>query len=549
MQRMGIGMYSRVFSTTISGIEAAIVNVEVDAGLGLPIFEMSGYLAAQVKEARERVRVAIRNSGFELKPQKIIVNISPANLRKSGTGFDLPIAVGILAANSLIRTDILKDTVVIGELSLDGSVNSVSGIVSSVIAVKEQGFKRCIVPSDNLKEGLVIDGIEVLGTDSLTELADYFCGRCVLKGRGLNDKSHSKEKLHIESMESKDNCDFKGPKDSDLIYDNNESYKMDFSDICGQQAAKRATMIAAAGMHNIMYVGAPGSGKSMLAKRLPTILPELTFEERLMLTKIYSVAGKLDKNAPIMTKRPFRSPHHSITQAGMFGGGQNPKPGELTLASFGVLFLDELTEYKSSLLEALRQPLEDREIHISRLMEEYVYPADFMLAAAINPCRCGYYPDKSRCNCSQKDIKRFLGRISRPLWDRFDLSVQVNKVEFESLKSDTADECEVVDGFIYNSRNMFIAVNKARNMQQRRFKGLTIEFNSQMSVNEVKKFCVLTDECERLMEMAYNKFNMTARGYYKILKTARTIADIEGEEQILIKHLSEAISYRAYADR
>ncbi len=584
-------MYSEVFSMTLLGMESVVVKVETDTGLGLPCFEMSGYLAAQVREAKERVRVAVRNSGIELKPQRIVVNISPADIRKAGTGFDLPIALGILAANKEVDEELLKETILIGELSLDGSINSINGVLSHVMAARNNGFKRIIIPAQNLAEGSIIgaygidSNIEVLGADNLSEVIEYFNGNDILK-----------------------RTFFKAPEYS-------EEYDVDFADIIGQEVVKRATLIAVAGMHNIMYIGAPGSGKTMMAKRIPTIMPDLAIDEAIELTKIYSAAGKLAEGS-ILTKRPFKAPHHSITPAALLGGGRIPYPGEITLASKGVLFLDELTEFPTGVMEALRQPLEDRKICVCRLGSEYIYPADFMLVAAINPCKCGFYPDRNRCRCNEQEIDRYLGRISGPMWDRFDMNVLIEKVnieqivnrrgsdgesaagfeglsefessaefegvsEFESAagfenaaKSQSAAESQNsvarrrmdsgIDSIIgsgidtgintgMNSRldsaTMKEMVFKARRIQEKRFEGIEINYNSQMNEGHIEKFCPLGKRETELMNNAYKRLGMTMRGYHKVIKTARTIADIEGEEDIGVRHLCEAISYKSYGGR
>lgn len=503
-------MYSEVFSVTMAGLEAVIVNVETDAGDGLPYFEMSGYLASQGRESKDRVRVAIKNSGIELRPERIVVNISPADVRKAGTGFDLPIAVGILAANGIIDSSNLKNTVVLGELSLDGKVNGVKGVMPSVMAAVERGFTSCIIPACNSNEGSMIDGINVYGVESLRQLIDFLNG----------------------------NTDMQALTYQGIAVSEHNGYQIDFADIKGQMAAKRASMIAAAGMHNILYVGPPGSGKTMMAKRMPTIMPALESDEIMELTKIYSVAGCLNDGI-LMNERPFRAPHHSVTRAGLLGGGSVPRPGEITLATKGVLFLDELTEFPQAILESLRQPLEDRKIRIVRAAAEYIYPADFMLVAAMNPCKCGYYPDRTRCFCTEHDILRYMGRISQPIWDRFDLNVKVNKVEFSMLSQDEEDNDSQM-----TSEQMKSFIGRARDIQKDRFKNDNIHFNSQMSSRQVKKYCGLGNREKDIMEKAYCTFNMTARGYEKVLKTARTIADMEGEENIAVSHLSEAISYR-----
>lgn len=526
-------MYSDIMSASINGLEATIVHVETDVGMGLPTFEMCGFLGMEVKEAKERVRVAIKNAGIELRPQRIVINISPANIRKDGTAFDLPIALGILAANGLIERDCLKQLLVLGELSLDGTIHAVKGVLPCVSAAIECGITTCIIPFQNRKEAAIVDGAKVLPAKSLLQVINFLNGKTEIFQQ---EKEHEAERIFCRKS-NEESC--------------KEEYTEDYSDIRGQYAAKRATMIAVAGMHNVIYVGTPGSGKTMMARRIPTIMPELSYDESLQVTKTYSVAGILEQDGGLIRKRPFRSPHHNITETALLGGGRIPRPGEVTLAGKGVLFLDELTEFRGSVLESLRQPLEDKEITIVRLHTAYTYPADFMLAAAMNPCKCGYYPDRNRCNCSEHDIRRYLGRISTPMWDRFDICVQTEEVKYIDMvdsdlqkkrnagKEERTEDC-------MDSAYMRQCVERARVQQQKRFTGRKISFNSQMTAKDIKKYCILDEVCQHRMKECYEKLHLTARGYHKILKTARTIADIEESEVIRDLHLSEAIAFRSY---
>lgn len=512
-------MYSSVMSSVLHGLKAELVRVEVDVGNGLPSFEMSGFLGNEVKEARERVRVAIRNSGFELPPQRVVVNISPADLRKHGTGFDLPIAIAILAANGFIDEVRLSNTIVLGELSLNGAINGIRGVLPCICEGKNTGIEQFIIPVDNENEGYIVGGIKVVAVSSLRDAVNYINGKI----DAHRDKLDNDRKKIVRTY----------------------SEKLDYLDIKGQAAAKRATMIAVAGMHNIMYIGPPGSGKTMLAKRIPTIMPDMTFEEKLAVTNIYSVAGQLGAGEGLVEVRPFRAPYHNVTRSAFFGGGMYPRPGEVTLAGKGVLFLDEMTEFKPDILEGLRQPLEDRKITIVRLGNSYTYPTDFMLVGAMNPCKCGYYPDRNRCNCSEQEIKRFLGRISLPLWDRFDMCIKTEEIgysQFGSERESYSYESETDKDL--TSASMGEAVKRARQVQLERFKKSNINFNSQMSEKDINKFCKLGREESALMKNIYAKKHLTARGYYKILKTARTIADIEGNDDISISNISEAFCHR-----
>lgn len=541
-------MFSRVISAAVYGIDAYIVNVETDVGFGLPTFDMSGALGSKVREAKDRVRVAIKNSGIELTPQKIVINISPANIRKEGTIYDLPIAIGILAANGCFDLKILENVLIIGEVSLDGSINPVKGVLPMVCAAKEAGIDNCIILKANIAEGRIMNNINIYGVETLSQTIEILKNIAVIDGSRKNIKQADVKSGECNKSDGNINNDtynvlersrVKFTYGSEVKNNNHScSYNIDYSDISGQEAAKRATMIAVSGMHNIMYIGPPGSGKTMLAQRIPTIMPDMDYEEQLRLTKIYSVAGLLDSEGGIMVKRPFRNPHHTITQAALLGGGAVPRPGEITLSEGGVLFLDEMTEFNQVIMEALRQPLEDKVITLVRVNAAYTYPAHFMLAAAINPCKCGYYPDRNRCHCSEYDIRRYIGRISNPMWDRFDMCVKVDEVSYEVMRNKGNVDT------IYNSTDMKNKVEAARQMQKDRFKKLDINYNSQMGVREIHKYCTLNVECNELMERMYKQHNMSARAYNKVLKTARTIADLKGSVNIEKEHLTEALFYK-----
>lgn len=541
-------MFSRVISAAVYGIDAYIVNVETDVGFGLPTFDMSGALGSKVREAKDRVRVAIKNSGIELTPQKIVINISPANIRKEGTIYDLPIAIGILAANGCFDLKILENVLIIGEVSLDGSINPVKGVLPMVCVAKEAGIDNCIIPKANIAEGRIINNINIYGVETLSQTIEILKNIAVIDGSRKDIKRADVKSCECNKSDGNISNDtytvlersrVKFTYGSEVKNNNHScSYNIDYSDISGQEAAKRATMIAVSGMHNIMYIGPPGSGKTMLAQRIPTIMPDMDYEEQLRLTKIYSVAGLLDSDGGIMVKRPFRNPHHTITQAALLGGGAVPRPGEITLSEGGVLFLDEMTEFNQVIMEALRQPLEDKVITLVRVNAAYTYPAHFMLAAAINPCKCGYYPDRNRCHCSEYDIRRYIGRISNPMWDRFDMCVKVDEVSYEVMRNKGNVDT------IYNSTDMKNKVEAARQMQKDRFKKLDINYNSQMGVREIHKYCTLNVECNELMERMYKQHHMSARAYNKVLKTARTIADLKGSVNIEKEHLTEALFYK-----
>lgn len=502
-------MFSKAYSAAIHGMEGFIISVEADVSDGLPLFDMVGYLGSEVKEARERVKISLKNSGYRLPAKRITVNLSPADIRKEGTAFDLPVAIAILTAFGFLHEENLKKVLIVGELSLNGKVNKVNGVLPIVYSAMQQGFTKCIVPKENAKEGAVVSGIETYGVETLAEAVDLLNGLAEIPP----------EYVDLKQL-------FQPDRSEDTI---------DFSDIVGQKSVKRAIEIAVSGLHNILMIGPPGSGKTMLAKRIPTIMPELSFEESMEISKIYSIAGLLDQCA-IIVKRPFRSPHHTITQTALTGGGRIPKPGEISLAHLGVLFLDELPEFQKNAIEVLRQPLEEKSVTIARLNATYRYPAGFMLVAAMNPCGCGYYPDRNKCSCSVNQVKRYLGRISRPLLDRFDLCIEAMQMNYLELENKERQE---------TSEEMRTRISRARTMQCLRYAGENIYFNSQLTPKTLKKYCKLGSKEQQLLEQAFEKMNLTARGYHRILKVARTIADLDQSEQITTRHISEAICYRS----
>lgn len=499
--------YFTVLSATVQGLQTEFVRVEADVSNGLPVFHMVGYLSSEVREASERVKTAIRNIGCTLPAKRIVVNLSPADVKKRGTSYDLPIAVAVLASLQAIPTGKLGNTLFVGELGLNGEIQPVDGILSMVYEAKKRGVKCCVLPKKNEKEGRLIREIEIIGVSHLKEVCDW------AKGVYENNIQNSTGKsMHVPSEGN-----------------------IDYSDIQGQEMVKRATLVAVAGNHNLLYIGPPGAGKTMMAKRIPTILPDLSLEESLEITKIYSAAGLIENENPLITMRPFREVHHSITRAALIGGGSIPRPGEVTLAHGGVLFLDELPELQRSVLESLRQPLEEHCVRLIRNHGAYCFPADFMLVAAMNPCPCGYYPDRNRCNCSINQVQNYIGKISRPFLDRLDICVEAPKVNYDAL---------VVKKNGSTSVKMREMVIKARGIQLERFAGRGISTNSQMSKEELENFCVLNRNGKHLMRQAYDSLHLTARSYYKILKVARTIADLDEEDQISESHISEAIGYR-----
>ena len=497
--------FSTITSAAVDGLGVELVRVEADVSYGLPMFHMVGYLSSEVKEAGERVRTAIRNSGFEYPPKRTVINLSPATLRKRGASFDLPIAMASLMSLGQIPAEKQKKSLVIGELSLDGRVRKVPGILPIVMKAKAAGVSRCIVPAENMAEGSLVSGMEVIGVESLNETVSVF------QGKPMPEKQ------------------FQGREEEEP-----EMFP-DFADIRGQDNVKRAAEIAVAGGHNLLMIGPPGSGKSMTAKCIAGILPPPNMKESLEITKIYSVLGMLNEKSPLIRKRPFREVHHTATRAALIGGGMFPHPGEISLAHGGVLFLDELPEFKKSVLEVLRQPLEEKEIRIARTYGTYRFPADVILVAAMNPCPCGCYPDMQKCTCSPAQIQMYLNKISRPFLDRIDLCVEADAVSYEDLTSERRAE---------SSAQIRKRVCRVRETQKERYRGTEITVNGMLDEKGLKRYCALGAEEKRLMEQAFSVMELTARGYHRILKTARTIADLEGEEQIRENHLKEALGYR-----
>ena len=502
-------MFSKVQSVALNGMDAYLVRVEADISDGMPQFSMVGYLSSEVKEAGERVRTALRNTGIALPPKRITVNLAPASIRKAGTRFDLPVAAALLASMGKIPGECLKDTMLAGELSLNGQVLAVSGILALAEAARNQGIRRCIVPRANAAEGAMIQDVEVIGVSSLGEFVDVV---------------RHPEKAVVEQVDP-----------NLLLAEKINLCEEDFAQINGQEVVKRAAEVAAAGMHNLLMIGPPGAGKTMIAKRIPGILPPLSLEESLEISKIYSVAGLLPEETPLMTKRPFRAPHHTVTGEALAGGGRIPMPGEISLSSGGILFLDELPEFRRNALEILRQPLEERRVCISRASGTYFFPADFMLVAAMNPCACGFYPDRNRCRCAQRDVERYLGKISQPLLDRIDICTEVSQVSYQELTEKLKNE---------SSHEIRQRVAAAQQRQQERYQGLSIHFNAQLSGDLLEEFCPLDSEADRFLQQAFTKLNLSARAYHKIIKVARTIADLEQKKDIQGEHILEAIRYR-----
>lgn len=503
-------MIAKAMSCALSGIDGVIVTIEADCCQGLPSVDIVGLPDTTVKEAKERVRSAVNNSDLLFPQRRLVVNLAPAYIRKEGSVFDLPITIAVLAASGQIDARFTENYIFIGELALDGSVRSVNGVLPMIIEARKNGFTKAIVPKGNAYEAAVVDGMEIFGAATLSQAVRHLTGEVPIEPTAV---------------------------DKDDLFSHAENICGDYADVKGQEAAKRALTVVAAGNHNCLMIGAPGAGKTMLAKRLPTIMPDMSFEESLEVTKIYSISGKLPEKTALITTRPFRNPHHTVSAVAITGGGTNPKPGEICLAHRGVLFLDEFPEFRKDTIDAMRQPVEDGSFTVSRANAVVTFPSNVMLVASMNPCKCGYYGDSSReCKCSAGEIQRYMHKISGPMLDRIDIHIQVPSVKYSELSTQKKTA---------SSAEMKAAVDKARAIQAERYKNEHYISNSELDSEGLEKYCKLDEASQKLLTDVFEKLGLSARAYTRILKVSRTIADLDGSENIKVNHVAEAVQYRS----